>query len=323
MNRITSFSEWIEHSSGISTEVQLQLLYSAAAIFLLMFLRWVLLSVAFRTVADVKARYHWRKTTSYITFFLGLLVVGQIWVESIQSLATFLGLLTAGIAIALRDPLVNLAGWAFILWRKPFIVGDRIQTGQVSGDVIDIRLFQFSLVEIGNWVDADQSTGRIIHVPNSKVFTDAQANYTAGFTYIWEEVPVLITFESDWRKAKEILTRIVNSRAEHLTQSAEKRVKEASQRFMIFYNKLTPIVYTSVRDSGVLLTMRFMVGPRKRRSTQEAIWEDVLDEFAKHPDIDFAYPTQRVFSNFIEGKAGAKVDLQALLKEINASKGGL
>ena len=79
-----------------------------------------------------------------------------------------------------------------------------------AGDVIDIRLFQFSINEIGNWVDADQSTGRIIHIPNGIVFTEPQANYTAGFQYIWNEIPVLVTFESDWKKAKQILTDIVN-----------------------------------------------------------------------------------------------------------------
>src|SRR5207247_865051 len=95
----------------------------------------------------------------------------------------------------------------FILWRRPFEVGDRVQIGPHAGDVIDLGLFQFTLNEIGAWVNADQSTGRIIHVPNGKVFTDPVANYNKGFRYIWNEVPVVVTFESDWRKAKQILGR--------------------------------------------------------------------------------------------------------------------
>ncbi len=62
---------------------------------------------------------------------------------------------------------------------------------------------------------------------------------------------------------------------------------------MIFYTSLTPIVYTSVKDSGITLTMRYLVNPRKRRSTEHTIWEDVLKTFAIHKDIDFAYPTQK------------------------------
>ena len=78
---------------------------------------------------------------------------------------------------------------------------------------------------------------------------------------------------------------------------------------MIFYSKLTPTVYTSVRDCGVLLTARFLCAPRQRRGTQQAIWEDILDEFAKCPDIDFAYPTQRFYNNVLEGKAEARASL--------------
>jgi len=206
----------------------------------------------------------------------------------------------------LKDLLVNLAGWIFIIWRKPFEVGDRIQIGNQSGDVIDIRIFQFTLMEIGNWVDADQSTGRVIHIPNGKVFTEPQANYHKGFQYIWNEVPVLVTFESNWKKAKEILHRMGVEHAEHLSTSAEQRIKEASRKFMIFYTKLSPTVYTTVKDCGVLLTIRYICEPRRRRDSEQAIWEDILREFAKCADIDFAYPTQRFYNNVLEGKTGTK-----------------
>jgi small-conductance mechanosensitive channel len=212
--------------------------------------------------------------------------------------------MSAGVAIALKDALVNLAGWGFIVWRHPFEVGDRIQIGDVSGDVIDLRIFQFTLMEIGNWVHADQSTGRVIHVPNGRVFTDALANYSKGFKYIWDEVGVLVTFESNWEDAKKILREIAARHAEHLSAEAERRVREASMKFMIFYSKLTPIVYTSVEDCGVLLTLRYLTEPQERRGRMEAIWEDILRAFAQREDIDFAYPTQRFYVNRTEGKPG-------------------
>ncbi len=211
-------------------------------------------------------------------------------------------MLSAGLAIALQDLLVNFAGWLFFLIRKPFGVGDRIEIDGIIGDVIDLRLFQFSVIEIGNWVGADQSTGRIIHIPNGTVFKKPQANYTTGFEYIWHELPVLLTFESDWKKAKLILNNAVIKHSMHLSKEAEKQIKEAAKKFLIFYNKLSPIVYTSVEDSGVLLTMRYLCHVRRRRATAEAIWEEVLDQFANHKDIDFAYPTQRFYNNLTEGK---------------------
>jgi small-conductance mechanosensitive channel len=260
----------------------------------------------FHRSKDIRIQYRWRKSSSYIAFAIGFLLIGRVWFEGFQAVATFFGLLSAGLAIALKDPLANLAGWAFILWRKPFEVGDRIQIGETSGDIIDIRIFQFSLMEIGNWVDADQSTGRIMHIPNGKVFTEVQANFSKGFDYIWDEIPVLITFESNWKKAKEILEKIVHNNAEHLSAGAEEKIKAASKKFMIFYTKLTPIVYTSVKDSGVLLTIRYLCDPKKRRDSEQLMWEGILNEFSKSGDIDFAYPTQRFYNNLNEGKPDNK-----------------
>jgi small-conductance mechanosensitive channel len=299
-------SEWFKHNFGLAVETQEKILSSLIAVLLLMVIRKIILNLVFKRIEDVKVRYKWRKTSTYLLSFLGFLVLVKIWFQGFGSLATFLGLLSAGIAIALKDPIVNLVAWAFIMIRKPFDVGDRIQIGSVSGDVIDLRIFQFTIMEIGNWVDADQSTGRIIHVPNGKVFTDFQANYSTGFNYIWNELGVLVTFESDWEKAKKILTDILNKHAENLTEDVQKKIKETSRRFMIFYSVLTPIVYTSVKDSGVMLTMRYLCDVRKRRISAATIWEEVLIEFAKHDNIDFAYPTTRFYDNLSEGKPGTK-----------------
>jgi len=97
-------------------------------------------------------------------------------------------------------------------------------------------------MEIGNWVDADQSTGRVVHLANGLIFKSSLTNYSRGISYIWNEVPVLVTFETNWEKAKPILTKIANAQAEHLSTEAEQKVKKAAKRYMIFFTKLTPIV---------------------------------------------------------------------------------
>jgi small-conductance mechanosensitive channel len=255
---------------------------------------------------DVQVQYRIRKSVAYITYPLAFLVIGRIWFAGFQAVSTYLGLLSAGLAIALQTPLVNLAGWAFILWRQPLKVGDRIEIGSDRGDVIDQRIFMFSLMEIGNWVDADQSTGRVIHIPNGKIFTDVMANYSQGFQYIWNEIPVLVTFESDWRKAKQILDEIAQQHGASLSDSAAKTLREAAKKFMIFYTKLTPKVYTTVKDCGVMLTIRYLCDPRKRRGSEQDMWESILDAFAEHKNIDFAYPTQRFYHNDTEGKPGTR-----------------
>jgi len=296
-------SELLSAAMNIPGKFSGKLMSSLAVILLLMLLRTLVLKAVWRRTEAFQIRYRWRKFSNYVAFFLALLFLGRVWFEEFQSVATFLGLLSAGLAIALRDPLVNLAGWIFILWRRPFSVGDRIQIGTHAGDVIDTRIFQFTLMEIGGWVDADQSTGRIVHVPNSKVFTEPQINYTEGwFDYIWNEIPVLVTFESNWKKAKEILAEIVERHAGHLVTPAQFKMKESSRQFMIFSPNLAPSVFTAVLDSGVLLTMRYLCDPRRRRDSTGEIWEEVLDRFAECDAIDFAYPTRRFFDNVREGK---------------------
>ena len=307
---VRSITDLGERWLHLDPSIQVSIVKSLLAILFLLVARAVILRIVRARVEDPRTRYSWGKTVTYFTVILGLLIVGRIWFSGLRDVATFLGLVTAGLAIALKDPIVNLGGWLFIIWRRPFVVGDRIQIGQHAGDVIDVRIFQIIILEIGNWVDADQSTGRLINLPNGTVFREPIGNYTRGMPYIWNELRVLITFESDWRRAKEILTSIVETHAAETAREAEEELLRAARQYMIFYSTLTPTVYTAVRDSGVQLTMRYLCHPRRRRGSEHAIWEDVLSRFAEHDDIDFAFPTTRFFDNAAEGKPGLRPALE-------------
>lgn len=309
---VDSFTDWLLTVGGAS-DFQSKVLISALSILAVLLLRRLVLRVAGRHLDDPKVHYQWSKVSAYVAFILGIIVVGQIWLEGLRTLGTFLGLLSAGIAIALRDIVANLAGWFFIIWRRPFAVGDRVQVGENSGDVVDVRIFQFTILEIGNWVDADQSTGRVIHVPNASVFSQPLANYTSNFEYLWHEIPVLITFESDWKRAKGILEDIVQEQAGSLAEEARLSMRNSRNRLLIFYKTFTPTVYTNVKESGVLLTVRYLCLPRTRRGTTQAIWEAVLDAFALDDGIDLAYPTHRIYHNLLEGKEGARAPLPPAL----------
>jgi len=270
--------------------------------------RWFVLSLVQPRLESARTRYMWRKGTTYGAITLSILLIAPIWWDGFSGLATFLGLLSAGIAVALRDVIANVFGWVYVVTWRPFSVGDRIQVGDVAGDVIDIGLLTTSLNEIGEWVQADQSTGRVVHVPNGRMLTQPLANHTAGLRYLWHEVPVMVTFESDWRRAKELLTDIAQAHAKEIVAEAQRSLDEASKKWLITYSTLTPIVYTRVEDSGVVLTVRFLTPPRGRRGAEQALWEAILDAFAEHDDIDFAYPTRRLYDNVVEGKAGARAE---------------
>ncbi len=225
----------IESYSGMGVGTQQKILISLAIVISLYIIRYLLLRIVWKHTEDVKTRYLWKRVVSFVIPITSIILIGTVWIHAFQYMGAFLGLLSAGVAIALKDLLANMAGWLFIVVRKPFVIGDRIQVGPHKGDVIDSRLYQFSIMEIGNWVDADQSTGRIIHIPNGKVFTESQANYTQGFHYIWNELEIRITFESDWQKAKTLLTDIVNKHTQDIIRPAELDLKESSKLYLLSF----------------------------------------------------------------------------------------
>ena len=106
--------------SGLDPETINKLIYSFITLTILIILRLITVSIVNKRTKDVKIRYNWRKSTTNIIFILWFFILGRIWLIGFSSLATYLGLLSAGIAIALRDPLVNLAAWNFYNMEKTF-----------------------------------------------------------------------------------------------------------------------------------------------------------------------------------------------------------
>jgi small-conductance mechanosensitive channel len=256
-----------------------------------------------RTVDNRVVQYRWGKTLAYFTLALTTILTIAIWVDGLSQVGTFLGLVSAGVAIALKDLLVDIAGWLILIMKPPFEVGDRIQIGDHSGDVVDTSILSFHLLEIGNWVESDQSTGRLIRIPNAKIITDPISNYTSEFPFLWHEVPVVITFESDWRKAKALLLEMVTEASKKTSQRAADFLRKRPSRMLIAPGTMTAIVYTSVLDHGVCLSMRFLTDPRQRRSFDQTLWEGVLDLVSNEPNIQLAYPTQRFVGFSREGQA--------------------
>lgn len=280
---------------ALSAATLSKLAYSLGVLVLVLAGRMLVLRYVGSGVEDPDAAYRARKIVNYVATTLLLVLVAIIWIDAFQNLPTFLGLLSAGIAIALADVLKNMAGWFFILARRPFQVGDRVEVTDLIGDVVDVRLFRFSLMEVGGWVDADQSTGRLVHVPNGVVFTQPVANYTEGFPFIWDELGVLVTFESDWKLAEQLIRDILATEAPDVEGPAGDRIRQTARRYSIRVGTLTPTLYISVRDSGVLLTARYLVEARTRRGRADRIWRAVLDALAETSQVELAYPTVRTY----------------------------
>ena len=306
MSPLDRFEQIVQDSLGVSPAVTAGALGTALVVLGYVILARVGRRLVGRIVSDSSVRFQVNKVVTYSFGAIAAVVIFKIWLRDISGLATYLGLLSAGLAIALQDPVANFAAWLFIIVRRPFGLGDRIQIGTQMGDVVDIRPFRFVLLEIGNWVHAEQSTGRVVHVPNAMVFKNPVANYDEAFGYIWNELELVVTFESDWRAAKEVLERTVSEHAEKLTPDVSQQIKNAADKLHIRFGKVTPVVWTSVVEIGVKLAVRYLCKPRDRRRSASEMWESILDAFAKMPNVAFAYPTQRNYNAPVEGKTAAK-----------------
>jgi len=299
---------WLEHALGIPAAVTEHVIGTTLVIAGYVVFQRVTKRIILRTVDDLTARFSLLKALTYAYGGVAFLLIVRVWFQSLTGLGTYLGLLSAGLAIALQDPLANLAGWVFIVARTPFRVGDRIEIGPHTGDVVDIRPFRFVLLEVGKWVHAEQSTGRAIHTPNGWVFKQSVANYDEAFGFIWNEVEVTVTFESDWRTAKKTLERILAEHVPELTGTDLGRIAKRGEEYHIRIGKVTPIVWVSAVDSGVKLTLRYMCRARDRRRSTSELWETILHEFAQLPLVDLAYPTTRRFDHTREGKTLLRAD---------------
>jgi len=299
---MNSVIEAVTRALGVQPETTSKIIASALTVLGILVVRWIVLRVVSRRSGRTDLQYRWRKGSAYASAAIGAVVLGRVWFAGVQSLVTYLGLVSAGIAIALRDPIVNLFGWIFITSRRPFVLGDRISVAGSSGDVIDIGVSMFSLLETAGPESGEQASGRIVHVPNGVVFGHAVANYTQGFNYVWNEIPVVVTFESDWEAAKGILEAIASEVATDASIEADRWIREAGKRFLLRRDAVEPAVYSRIVADGVELTIRHLCEARQRRATTQEISERILQAFAGAGDIDFAYKTSRIFRQSEEGK---------------------
>jgi len=281
------------------------ILWTAGAAVIILLVGRLIERGVLRGMTNIDTRHRVRRGISWSRTALFLLIVILIWGKITKDVGVFLGIVGAGVALSLQETMLCIVGWGLIVIKKPFDIGDRIEIGSHAGDVIDVAVFHTTLLEIGNWVHDDQSTGRVVHVPNSMFFRSVCFNYTKGFPFLWNELSTVVTFESDWRKAKEIILRQADAEADKIAEEVRPQIEEMQRRYAIHYHRLTPIVYTSIADQGICLTLRYLTPVRKRRTTSHLICEGILKVFGSEPNIDFAYPTTRFYTSASEPRPHA------------------
>ncbi len=255
-----------------------------------------LLIVSRLTEQIIAKRVH-TKTGSYniirairlISIIIAILIVISFLNSNWYTAAVSLGLISLILGFALQTPIASLIGWFYIVIRTPFRVGDRIQVGTFTGDVVEISYLDTTLWEFaGNYMTNDLPSGRLIRFPNSLIFTSEVYNYSWNkFPYIWNEIPFHVAYESDLDYLEQTIKRVAKAQ---LPPQMDDRVREL--RSMI---EDTPVDEVEIKEypfvhfrtnanTWIEVLLIYLVEPKHAGSMRTQLIREVLKELNKEPD---------------------------------------
>lgn len=246
-------------------------------IFLILVVEKIGIRIIKRT-RDSKKEYNYTKKYKLIIRITILSAIIIVWGKYIKNFLTLISLVSAAFTIAIRDLIFNFFCGIYIKIVKPFVVEDRIEINGYKGDVVNINTMNFEILEVSNVDRTGQSTGIIIHLPNSIIFNYPLKNYNKAFKYIWDEITIRIPLDYDVNKAKKILYKIVNSNEiiKKIPPKLKKQINNVSNSYRIYYNQYDPIIYTKINEDHIELQIRYLIHPKKARYVESIISSDIL-----------------------------------------------
>src|ERR1700722_4877904 len=234
-----------------------------------------------RRFGRADARYKVRKFIVISGYLTILLFLGLLFEDRLGRLTFAVGLVGAGVAVALQDVVASIAGAFSIGFSRLYTVGDRVQIGDTRGDVIDIGLLRTTLMETGSWVSKDLYNGRVVRIPNSTVLKGTVFNYSQGFQFIWDEIKVLFTNTSDCQFARDMLLRVAKESIGDYLIQAQASWKYVTDNFRIANSSLEPIVTLAVNNASLEFGLSYVVDYTKRTAKQDELFTKIVEEVAK------------------------------------------
>lgn len=235
-------------------------------------------------------------------FVIIIFVLLFAYIENVEYLVTILGFASAGLAIAMKDMFMSLLGWCVIVAGGSFHVGDRIrvrfQNSDIVGDIIDISLLRITLYEDITLTTyrENRRSGRIIFIPNNYIFTETIANYThGGMKTVWDGIDVLITFESNHKKAAYIIKNIVRQYSKGYTDVAKIKMNKLRDQYSIKNTNVEPRIYTIFEPSGINISVWYQTNAYATLALRSTISAEIIDAIKNEADIKIAFTKQTLY----------------------------
>ncbi|RYM35992.1 mechanosensitive ion channel [Brumimicrobium glaciale] len=245
-----------------------------------------------KRLPNVGMRYRSQKGIEVLGYILMLIVTVFFFSGSIKDFGLAIGLLTAGITITLQELILSIAGSFFIVLSKVYKPGDRIELNGIKGDVIDVDSIYTTMMEIGEWVNSDNYSGRIVKISNAFVFKGPVYNYSQNFPFVWDEVRIPIRYSSDVELAKSIIIEIATKHLSEYARQAQEEWKSVVHKYYIEDAQINPTLAVTLTDNWIELDLRYIVDYKKRRATKSILNEEIKHRFHNlEGKVEFASAT--------------------------------
>ena len=287
MEEIIEICKYLSKLTHINKAYFLIVIELLVTYFIIKVIRFIIVKVYTKFVEDARKRYLYNQKVNLISNLIFAVIIFLILNPYMKNVITIISFVSAALTLALREMITNWFAGLYIKIKKPFKVEDRIEIDSKKGDVINISDLSFEMLEVGERVYGEQSTGIIVHLPNSIVFSKPIKNYNKAFKYIWNEILVEVPLDADIAPTKDVLYKIINKNeiVKRIPKKMSDQVDDVSLEYRIYYNKLKPIIYTKVVDSHVELYIRYLVHPKKNRNVENEVWLDILEAY-KNKEIE-------------------------------------
>ncbi len=242
----------------------------------------------YRYVHENRRRYQLLLFRRIVLWSTIALIVAFSFATELGSLATFAGLLTAGVAVALQNVILSLAGYFYLIGRYGVRVGDRVQISGVTGEVVDIGLVRLHLMELASGASDAQPTGRVVVFSNSVVFqpTAGLFKQIPGTNFVWHEITLTLAAESSYRHVEERLMGAVEAVFSDYREEMEKQRRHVEKALAsVTVHSLAPQHRLRLTQGGLEVVIRYPVELENAARIDDRVARALLDAIDREPKL--------------------------------------
>jgi small-conductance mechanosensitive channel len=213
---------------------------------------------------------------------IGVLVILLVLVGLPGQIGTMLGIVGAGLTVALKDFIVAFLGWFVLMGRNGIRLGDWVEINGVSGEVVELNMFHTVLLETGNWTDAGHPTGRRVTFTNSFAIAGHYFNFSTSGQWLWDELSILVPYDRDPHAVADAIQKEVTAATAKDAGQAEQEWRRASrgQRGVGFTTQ--PGIAVRPAAGGVEIAVRYVTRASERLALRARLYQSAVQLLAAH-----------------------------------------